>query len=618
MSGLLQIDEPIQRGLAVGIDLGTTHSLIAAAGGEKVAVPIDERGGRLLPSVVHYAANGRVLVGREALARAGSEPIATVVSAKRYMGRDLQELTDAERAARAFMAPDGPGPAGEGRGPVRFDVGGGRGVTAIEVSAEILRALVARGEAKLGTRIERAVITVPAWFDDAQRQATRDAGRLAGLEVLRIINEPTAAALAYGLEARVNGRFAIYDLGGGTFDLSLLLLDDGLFQVMATKGDTALGGDDFDEALLRHLLAAHPEAADEPLSHRARLMAVRAAREALTGSERCEVTFGARSYPLSRGEYEALPEVRALVERTLRIARQALADAKVRPSEIDGVVLVGGMTRTPLVRREVERLFGKVPLTSLDPDQVVVLGAAAQAHQLASGGEDGHLLLDVNPLSLGLETMGGVVERLIPRNSSIPASVTQLFTTYKDGQSGLDLHVVQGERELARDCRSLARFQLKGLPPLAAGMARIEVTFAVDADGILSVSALEQSTGLAQAIKVHPAHGLSDEEIERLLLDAIDHAEEDVKGRFLQEAKVDAGRIVDEARKRLADHAFLLEEGERESIEIALDALASACTTDDARMIAAFKEQLVLLTNPFAERLMSYEVQRAVRGLTVT
>lgn len=624
MSGLLQIEDPLAPARAVGIDLGTTHSLIAArVDGAIKCLPIDAEGHRLLPSIVHLdEATGALWAGgAEADADARGPAVRSV---KRFMGRRLAEVMAADRAAAA-LAPDSALP--------RF-VLGARKLTAVEASAEILKALKRSAEKTLGAPACQAVITVPAYFDDAQRQATKDAGKLAGLDVLRILNEPTAAAIAYGLDKKVNGHFAIFDLGGGTFDLSILALDDGLFQVLATKGDTLLGGDDFDRALLALAIERASGQAAPALARLGSRLApwlveARRVKEALSRAEAATFTFGVpptaeavaphdldgKSVRLSRADLESLPEVRALVDRTLRLTKAALLDAHMEAAALDGIVLVGGMTRMPLVRAEVERFFGRPPLVDLDPDQVVAIGAAIEAEQL-SGESSGEalLLLDVNPLSLGLETMGGVVEKIIPRNSTIPTSAAQIFTTFQDGQTGLDIHVLQGERELVEDCRSLARFRLTGIPPMAAGLARIQVTFALDADGILSVSARELSTGVEQSITVKPSHGLSDEDIEEMLMAAIDNAEEDVARRLVRDARIEALRIAHEAHKRLGDHAFLLVEGERERIESALRRVDAATQSEDFKEIVASKNALVAASNKLAERVMTYEVERAIKG----
>ncbi len=625
MSALLQIEESGNVPVAVGIDLGTTHSLVATRKDGRVqCLPVDERGGRLLASVVRAAPDGTLRVGK--MPDGSDLPADAIRSAKRFMGRNLTDVSEADKAAARLAET-------EGNGVPRFLVGG-RKLTAVEASAEILRALARAAEKDMNRSVRDAVITVPAYFDDAQRQATRDAGRLAGLNVLRIINEPTAAAIAYGLDKKVNGRFAVYDLGGGTFDLSVLSLDDGVFQVLSTRGDTLLGGDDFDRALLSLALEKTLKTAAPDLSAldkgtlRHWLSEARRAKEELTAESEALFDFGVSDglpellSPLNgarvlvtRSELEAFPAVAQLVSRTLRLTKAALRDAHLEAGELDGIVMVGGMTRMPFVRHETAKFFGREPLVDLDPDQVVALGAAIQAEQLsgASTGED-VLLLDVNPLSLGLETMGGVVEKVIPRNSTIPASVAQVFTTFKDGQTALSIHVVQGERELARDCRSLAKFELRGIPPMAAGLARVQVTFALDADGLLKVSAEELTTGIRQEVQVKPSHGLSDEDIESMLMDAIDNAEEDVARRLVLDARIEAERIAHEAKKRLEDHGFLLESGERGKIEKALERVAAANETDDFKAILSAKNWLIAVSNKLAERVMTYEIERAVKG----
>ena len=622
MSGLLQIEDPLASPRAVGIDLGTTHSLIAARrDGEIECLPVDAEGGRLLHSTIHLdELSGALLVGK-ASGQDARKP--AIRSAKRFMGRSLSDIAPEERVA-AGLTPQSELP--------RFILGERR-LSAVEASAEILKSLRRSAQNALSAPVQDAVITVPAYFDDAQRQATKDAGRLAGLNVLRILNEPTAAAIAYGLDKKVNGHFAVFDLGGGTFDLSILSLDDGLFQVLATKGDTLLGGDDFDRALLTLAIEQVSTGPAPSLSSLGESLApwlaeARRVKEALSQEEEAVFHFDTsaetsaahtsldgKSTTITRAALESLAPVRALVDRTLRLTKSALFDAHLAPQDLDGVVLVGGMTRMPLVRAEVERFFGRPPLVDLDPDQVVALGAAIEAEQL-SGEARGEelLLLDVNPLSLGLETMGGVVEKIIPRNSTIPTSAAQIFTTFQDGQTGLDIHVLQGERELVEDCRSLARFTLRGIPPLAAGLARIQVSFSLDADGLLSVSARELSPGVEQSIEVRPSHGLSDEDIEQMLLSAIDNAEEDVARRLIRDARIEAQRIAHEAQKRLDDHDFLLVEGERERIEAALRRVEEANKGEDFRKIVAGKNALVAASNRLAERVMTYEVERAIKG----
>jgi molecular chaperone HscA len=607
--GLLQIHDPLRpKGHAVGIDLGTTNSLVGAViQGRPQCLPADDDGALLLPSVVHYATDGRVLVGRRARELAQEHPTDTIISVKRFMGRSPDDPETRKLGPYRFVP---------GAKVVRFEVAGGQPVTPIEVSGELLRALKRRAEAHFAGRVEQAVITVPAYFDDAQRQATRDAGRLAGLEVLRLLNEPTAAALAYGLDKGSQGTFAVYDLGGGTFDVSILKLVEGIFEVKSTAGDTALGGDDFDREIAQRLLSEMGIATPEPAMVQAVFTVARAAKERLTEKEQVELGIGDFKRTLRRDELEAW--IAPFVQRTGVACRRALKDAGLLPGQLDGVVLVGGSTRVPAVRRFVAELFGREPLADIDPDQVVALGAAIQADLLTNADREGEvLLLDVIPLSLGLETMGGVAEKLIPRNSTIPTGAAQVFTTFKDGQTGMDIHVVQGERELVQDCRSLARFTLGGIPPLPAGIARVEVKFQVDANGILSVAAQEQSTGLAQSITVKPSHGLTDEEIEQMLIDSIEHAEQDVQARLLQEQRVEATRVLADLDKQLGANADLVPPQERAALDAARQALEhSAAGTDHLaikRAIVALDE----LSRPFAERIMNRAIGQALQGHSV-
>jgi len=612
---LLQISEPgespapHQRKLAVGIDLGTTNSLVAAVRSSAPEVLPDAEGQALLPSAVRYLADGKVTIGRQALAQQAADPFNTIVSVKRFMGRSLD---DARASGAPYEFVDAPG-------MVRLRTAQGD-LSPVEVSAQILAVLRQRAEDVLGDDLVGAVITVPAYFDDAQRQATRDAARLAGLNVLRLLNEPTAAAIAYGLDQAAEGTYAVYDLGGGTFDVSILRLTKGVFEVVATGGDTALGGDDFDWAISEFARAAlGGDAPLAPADRRTVLVAARAAREALSQAPSAALRATLQDgrvldLTLTREQFEQLAE--PLVRRTLDRARAALRDAGLAVSDVNGVVMVGGATRMPVIRRAVGELFGTEPLVDLDPDQVVALGAALQANLLAGNrmpGED-WLLLDVIPLSLGLETMGGLVERIIPRNSTIPVARAQEFTTFKDGQGAMSLHVVQGERELVADCRSLARFELRGIPPMVAGAARIRVTFQVDADGLLSVTAREQSTGVEAAVSVKPSYGLSDDEITRMLADSVAQADSDARARMLREQQVEARQLVESVRAALAADGDLLDADERRLVDQRLQAAAAAQEADDADAVRAAVQALSDATEDFAARRMDRGIRAALAG----